>query len=371
MKSFWDKYSTLHCSYYRIPIDRESLFTGDYTYNCREFIIDHFHKGLKREAVENLIFENDFQEKYAENGKYTHTVDLYLLGILAQKTIANPVIQYVIDSIGYDVLHWYSFNHLWYLLCFYHDVSSCIERGFSENTENSVQKQLSYSLRQSNIIYDPYGNEVLGAKAERRKKRELAENYYLYRRDRGVIEHGIVGGYVFYNNLFNIWKKERAKAGRDSFKIGNVVWRKELFDLFAIISDVIIRHNMWTVAEGSKAAVVYREYELNDLIVSDKDPQKNKISFYEQPLHFLFYLLDSIEPIKRFEGNAQPRTILDNTYISFQSDSITLGWSANLEGIRGFGSWRKSIEELPDWLYVSLSDCWNNNRIREQRITFL
>ena len=148
-------------------------------------------------------------------------------------------------------------------------------------------------------------------------------------------------------------------------------WRKELFDLFAIISDVIIRHNMWTAEEGSKTAAVYREYGLNDLIVSDRAPKKNKICFHEQPLHFIFYLLDSIEPLKRFEGHAHPKRILDNTHIQFQNDSLTLGWTADLESIRGFGGWRKSIEELPDWLYVSLSDCWNNNRIREQRITFL
>ena len=371
MKSLWDRYSSQSTSYYDIAIDKEKLFTGNYAYSCKEFITDHFQKGLKKEAVENLIFENSFQEQYEAKGKHIHTVDLYLLGLLAQKSIEKPVMQYAVNSIKHDVNTWFSFKHLWYLLCFYHDISSCIESGSSENTDYSARKQLSYCLKQSHIQYKPYDNPVLGSPTERRKKRQLAENYYLYRRDCGKIEHGIVSGYLFYDNLFKIWEKARAKAGRDSFKVGNVVWRKELFDLFAIISDVIIRHNMWTAEENSNTANIYRDYGLDSLIVSNSDPKKNKTCFQEQPIHFIFYLLDSIEPLKRFDGNAQPKRVLGGIHIGFQPDSFTLGWTADLEGIRGFSDWRKSIEGLPDWLYVDLSDCCNNTRIREQRIKFL
>lgn len=371
MKSLWNSYSSLHQSCYSIPIQKQKLFGEDYNTNCWDFIEQHFIKGHKNHTIHNLFFEEDFWQQYEKNGKHVHMVDLYLMGILAEEILKVPIEQDVTTRLSSYSSSMCNFKHLWYLTCFYHDVASCIEKGFSEPTDNSLKKGLQYSLKQSHISSDPYNCLALGSQEEKRKKKKLAENYFIYRRDRGATEHGIVAGYLFYDNLVKTWKKKREKANADVFLEDNVIWRKEYIDLFALLSEVIIRHNMWTAKEGSKTAAVYREYGLDDLIISDTDPKKNRISFHEQPLHFLFYLLDSIEPIKRFEGNAHPRRILENIFICFQSECLTIGWTADLEGIRGFSNWRKSIEELPDWLYVSLSDCWNNARIREQRITFL
>ncbi|MDR0380571.1 MAG: hypothetical protein LBH86_01055, partial [Oscillospiraceae bacterium] len=64
-------------SYYEISIKPDELF-GDNNddSHCREFIQEHFEKGLKKKAL-----DFPFADEYITKGKHMHTVSLYLLGL--------------------------------------------------------------------------------------------------------------------------------------------------------------------------------------------------------------------------------------------------------------------------------------------------
>lgn len=116
-----------------------------------------------------------------------------------------------------------------------------------------------------------------------------------------------------------------------------------------VYGDCIASHNIFFPNQSYEG--IYSEYGLNELIKYHKP-----VKFDSNPLLFLLYLVDSIDPIKYFEQktNLKYDEILKSIKINFPSfNTIKLSIS-NLFGIRNeiIEEYIKRIEGLSDWLGI-------------------
>ena len=67
-------------------------------------------------------------------------------------------------------------------------------------------------------------------------------------------------------------------------------------------------------------------------------------------------LLDSIEPVKRFNTVLTAKDLLEKTDIIYSTESIKLCWDNDLKKLGNFWEWMKTIYTMPDWMQVSVED---------------
>jgi hypothetical protein len=97
----------------------------------------------------------------------------------------------------------------------------------------------------------------------------------------------------------------------------------------------------------------YEEASLDNLVVrSDLD----KLSLAEYPLQFMLCLLDTIEPIKRFE-NLAPDVVLKNIFLELHDNGLTLGWTPLIKEQPQFFDWLKPIATIGEWMQISGASC--------------
>lgn len=146
----------------------------------------------------------------------------------------------------------------------------------------------------------------------------------------GVLDHGILGGYMLFNNLVkNYVNKMANEPNKTEFIVDDRHCSIEQISLFAYMADCIVSHNIFFPNPSDKG--IYREYGLNELTKYHKP-----VKFKSNPLLFLLYLVDSIDPIKYFEQktNLKYDEILKSIKIDFPScNTIKLSIS-NLFGIK-------------------------------------
>mgnify|MGYP000956720083 FL=1 len=191
---------------------------------------------------------------------------------------------------------------IWFLMCLYHDM------GYKLENKTDLVKEY-YTLDkflQKNEIKEEYNIFKVY------KKKTLCENYYRYRaedryrttehgviKEHGVIDHGIAGGIILYNELVKNYYmvKEYSGSNEDSFEYSNRKFSKDNFKDYAKAAIGIIRHNMWYASDSDTCRTYYR-FGLNDLI----SESNNKICYTDDRLLFLLCLADTIEPLKRFRN---------------------------------------------------------------------
>lgn len=240
--SLLDAYYKLHKSYYNIDICARDLFNvnpGKEKANCRSFIRDHYEKGSKKEAL--CI---PWSDEYNEHGKHTHTVSLYLLGLLFENDLGVRIESNLKNLIPI-VEDWYEYKYTWFLTCLYHDVVSCIEHSALPKYPNEAQRQLAYYIGDLNIQYTPYSHLPLNpAVSLSRFSESLIHNYFRYRADSMVLDHGIVGGYYLFDRLTKNFIAKTSNHDWNEQKYyqdaNGLMWRLEHLDHFAYISDAII-----------------------------------------------------------------------------------------------------------------------------------
>lgn len=88
----------------------------------------------------------------------------------------------------------------------------------------------------------------------------------------------------------------------------------------------------------SSMKATYEEYGLNPLIVGRNG--KNKLSIAEYPLQFILCLLDTIEPVKRFQ-ELNPQDVLKLINVEFQNNGLKIEWDPELEKQEQFKDWKK------------------------------
>lgn len=276
--------------------------------DCLVFIQNHFEGGNKAEAL-NFPFQKEFEN----NGKHQHTVALYFLGLHLYDMFNEKLQEKLRTLILIDELdNWYDFKYTWFLTCLYHDTASCIEnlhRGFFCL---SKKRHWTYYLGKFDIRHTPYNHIPLRKGASLvRFSESLVKNYFYYRMDRGVLDHGIIGGYYLFDRLYKNFREQTKNndlnEGKNLIKNG-LSYRIEHLDHFAYIADAIICHNLWCAYEP-KVIETYKEYGLDPLIIGGDvlnnelfQVKYKRLNVKDYPLQFLLCLLDSIEPVKRFSG---------------------------------------------------------------------
>ncbi|MGI6172880.1 MAG: hypothetical protein ACOYI8_03165 [Christensenellales bacterium] len=325
--------------------------------SCYRFISEHYEKGEKGQA---LSFP--FKDKYKKNGKHQHTVSLYLMGLILKRTFTCMIKSKLGEFID-DLSEWYSYEYTWYLTCLYHDAASCIEQNDCETPQS-----LCGFLNKMDIRYYPGMPCFLGhrVKAPLRFSRDVISAYYNYRREINKSqEHGIIAGYLLYDKLlydFNSYTEKGTLLcnGVYTDRKKHLDCRFSHIDHFEYIADAIICHNIWLCTKETDIKN-YKKYGLNKLIVKSNG---DKLSIDKYPLQFLLCLLDTIEPIKRFD-KLPPEEVLKNISledISRQEDkkreyTLRLKWTSKIEKQGVFSRWRDSILDMESWLNVKVSPC--------------
>lgn len=349
-------------SYYGIEVNVNHLFLDRCAKNhCQSFIEDHFFSGGKEKAL-----DIPFLEMYNQSGKHIHTVSLYLLGCAMEEVFSSEIKQSVKKALNSEC-KWYEKNdffYSWFLTCLYHDVASCIETTIPFNASESF-KHLEFYLGKWNIRYTPFNHQPIKRTAALNCfSEELIKNYFYYMATKGEIDHGIIGGYLFFDkikkNYITNTQRKRDREEKGFLTIGKkgreIKWSIEHLDHFAYVADAIICHNLWTRNDGDRSEE-YEEFGLDPLIIkSDSD----RVDFSEFPLQFMLRLLDSLEPTKRFE-ELPPYAVLKNVYVSpKEGKGVKIGWRRCLENETGFERWFNTIKGLNKWMKVSVSDVEDN-----------
>ena len=339
MESLYKQYSELEKSYYEININSIQLFKPDMPEkSCRYFINRHMEKGNKRP-----VMFMPFKEQYKNKGKHEHTVSLFLLGLLLQKgdNEADKLLETHLKELM-DTGIWYDFKYTWFLGCLLHDIASCIEK--------------------ENVNRPKYSNSVFAHKPKRhgvvltRFSEETVNNYLKYR---GGYDHGIIGGDLVFDRLCKTFKRRTKDNDWNSnprFNIkkgGNyLLYCEEHLDHFAYIADAIICHNIWMSYDESTNKK-YEQHGLEKLIITK---QGDKLNLQKYPLQFILCLLDTIEPVKRFE-KLDSKTVLENVFIDIADGTIKIGCNSIIKQQPEFHKWFGNISELKEWMNVNVLEC--------------
>lgn len=368
------KYETLKKSYYEIDIAADNFFgkaNKDNLENCEKFIAAHLEKGGKDE-VHEIPWIREFQR----SNKHIHVVSLYLLGLTFQDSMSALIK----EEIGHFILShdWYDYKYTLFLTCLYHDIASNIECGKIPANPTEQKKHLTYYLGDNNIQYTIFDRELSGDTYHPRLSASLVKNYFYYRASCGECDHGILGGYYLFDRLY----KNFLKNTRNGVSTDNLLRRKEHIPHFAYISDAIICHNIWTaqsfdISESDRPKIeksieTYKCFGLSPLIYKSSE---DRLKFEEYPLQFLLCLLDTIEPIKRFNEGCidmypYPEDILNSIDISInvsnvrsQKFEITICWDAMVNNWSGFERWREGILKTSNWLHITVDENCSDNSV--------
>lgn len=401
--NLYDEYKKIDRKYYEEMIN----FRADFE-KPKNRIKGYFKSGNKENVVDD--FDN------LDELRLKHSMSLAYLGILIDENLKcyfkNGIRKGLNIRVSVNDTH-FEFNYVWNIICFYHDIGYNFESNknyiFKINNKNQKNKVSGYSCNKkyaesnSEICYDAkfsflynryfsnsfhqmfitsknntnknqlsfidyvrinndfdikieYIKNSGGYEKEQTLKnsnfyKSTIEKYYVYRKNEmGVFDHGILGGYMLFDNLVkNYVNKMANKPNKTKFDVDNMSYSIEQISLFAYMADCIVSHNIFFPNQSYEG--IYREYGLNELIEYDKP-----VKFDSNPLLFLLYLVDSIDPIKYFEQktNLKYDEILKSIDIDFPScNTIKLSIS-KLFGIKDeiIEKYIRRIEGLSDWLGI-------------------
>lgn len=300
----YDEYLNIFCgrnNWFRFS-NRKNTIIDDFLFeslfkekNSNNFIRSiYFHEGLS-----NVINKINFPK----NRDY-HTVSAFLFGILLKNRLTLSMKK--LPRICGDYNN--SFIYFWSMVCLSHDITYYIEN----NSKNYIDKCKSIDdfIVNFNLKYNLLDNSKYG---------NLLRNYYNYRVDSSIIDHGITCGLIVYDFLMRDYNKhtEFKKQNPNCIIITEDDWKYSArFPEYALkIAETIARHNLWAATD--KTIEKYKEYELFELI--PKATGFSKISYSEDDsLLFLLGLVDTLDPIKAFaESDKECYEVLKNINVSF------------------------------------------------------
>ena len=186
--------------------------------------------------------------------------------------------------------------------------------------------------------------------------------YYKYR---GKSDHGIYAGYQLNRKLKS--NLDEILNGEEVVIRNNLSWSKKDIKYYDFASSAIIKHNIWLanrnrVSEVQKKRVnEYESKDLNPFIISNKDRMK----FEDNPLLFILFIIDSIEPIKIFNKNRNEHNknnynnLLSNILININQKSITLRYADSFKSIGCFTFCE--AKQMETWLDVTVTQKCNED----------
>lgn len=401
--TLYKQFCELNIKYYLDNKDLEKDFSLS-----KEQINHFFDMAEKRSVVEDF---NNMDEMRSH-----HSMSLLYLGVLINSKL-NLNMKIRIANQDFE------FNYFWSILCFYHDLGYEAENHnsfyFKINQKN--KRYLRYPLPSSNIIckdfslifkypqffnksiiflakskfpflvssHNQFNTRFFELKQKDFERTDEIENikvllnkdiveirhrffsekevssYYKYRfAEFGVFDHGIVGGYIFFDSIMKCYFK--SYKARDfvedsvlSFFKNYKYFCVEQIPMFAYIADCIVSHNIFFPSNETKE--LYEEYSLLSL---DK---KKKISLRNNPVLFILELLDTIDPIKFFSKPGYSYEVIDIlksfNWIFENEKVIIISLSKiNVFSIFEYENYVNHINSIETWLDVSIIK--NKNAIK-------
>lgn len=312
---------------------------------AKDFISKYFGSGQKGSAVGNIgkAWDND-------SPRPVHTVLLYLLFLLLYKD--KRIGQKIYNKIkGFKTVENDNNFHLrfFFLLCLYHDYGYYIE----EKRKEIPAFNASYC--EFDIL-----NSIKGTYFKTPYTKENIKKYFYYRR---LSEHGISGGTLLCKRLKDNFNKaaEMAEAQEENeFQYpDNIQWNKKKdFSFYDFISSIIIKHNIWYAVDAD--SISKYNNVLKDFII--KQDGSNRLSFKDDPILFLFCLLDSIEPSKKLNvypegksGSLGIKSLLENFYFEVNSYSLCCEIIIKLNDSIHAPGYSHSIKSLEEWMNLTVS----------------
>ncbi len=381
----------------------------NYYYNLRDILSPTLTIEEVRRSIENYFNQGGKSGvfKFCGNNKLDeyrtqHSFSIYLLGIYLMKIIVDNVSlkdKIISQFTSISNVNDQRISFYWFLTTLYHDVGYYFENNpkYIDYSLNRIRKmnwtglklyQDSYKvdLRTKLLRWNSFskyinrnfdlkrftlesinkGKVIYNYETMIDNDKTLVEKYYNYCKDRfGKINHGITGGEMLFSYLeesfLKAYEKKFVEAIFDAKEIpkieyftdDNLIWQIELFDVYRLISDVIITHNVWGVPK-EEDSMYYKEYGLTDLKYFQK-----KISL-KNPLLFVLCLVDAIDPYKFFSDRIKPLSISEvfsEIDIIIDKGGFIISGPLNyIEIIRD--------SKLQNWLNVEVEPDNPNKRIR-------
>ncbi len=380
---------------------------------ANKFIERYFTAGRKNFA---LSFNYDEQYQMPQE-RAIHTVSGFFLGLLIENCING------IDTLSVDSPNYYPFSYLWFLTFLYHDYGYCVterddcpiqfpehapipnEYGnyksritiYEYNALSQIKAKLGIDLspfspspfprcyehsRQPNIEhallreltqrnYTIQGNPKLRFRGgytirEHRYTSSVVTRYMNYCiNEFKHVDHGIVGGYLFYDRMIKNYMMAYLSATREEntfvdlsdFHYQYRHFCSEQLKIFSYISDCILSHNIWKQPDDKRE--IYKQYNMDDLFSENF----KSISYEENPLLYILVVTDSIEPVKIYQKedkHLSAEQIINAINIEFIPKSHTLKFSS-CSNIVDIGILHQKAKGLESWTSVKCSALRDGN----------
>lgn len=345
-----------------------------------------------------------------------HTVSGFFLGLLIENCLSGTTPIFLDDSDPF------LFSYLWFLTFLYHDYGYCVTEGENcfvqysrraptpetcpENCKFHEYIPLQTINKKLDIIFSPFrqfthsrphvrapqDSEIsmsdLVAKlvqpdnaasdhtelrfsngsiinGPQYPKLTVARylNYCINTRQR--VDHGIVGGYLFYDRMVKNYLLAYIGSTNDfsveqdikKFSYNGLKFHKEQLAVFSYIADCILSHNIFKQPTNMKA--LYEEYRLTPLL---KENFKN-ISFESNPLLYILAISDTLEPIKIYrqhDANLSAQVIAEAINIEYAPGTHKLRFSSN-SGAVNIRLLHQKAKELTDWTSATCTNIRNGS----------
>lgn len=312
------------------------------TFSNKDTLYNIFREIMATNQKEGVDFE--FLD-LIKHDKKRHSFSVFLIGlkIFAQNNLLNTACTNKIEEIRnkIDTDFKITFEYIWLMVCLYHDLGSSLEQN-PEQLFRFKTKSLSANIQ----FYFPHRNvfDIVVYKNNWRR-------YFNYRLSKSVLDHGILGGLLFYTELKKKYKELRKDKPDDFFIThNNIGWSKKLLEqVHGYVAWIIISHNMWFINESDeeKKKKEYKDNKLDELIIKNEQ----RLFIDSDPFLFLLCLIDSIDPIKKLvtEENSVDK-ILKEIEIEINKDKIMLGLLDIPEQAKE--KYIEAIKDLEKWLGV-------------------
>lgn len=289
----------------------ESLFGLEE--NARCFIESYFQSGDKLPVLYD-------EHVLGMNGRWTHTLSVFLLGIVISKLLNIDILENINGNRKY-LYHWY-------LTCLYHDYGYTIE--------NKSNEYIPFKCTIRSLF------DRLGGKHYLRMKNGDAEfsnlvrhKYHNFCIERNFINHGIIGGLLLYSHLLeNLYNKISQHDGIKDFYENGLHYSINQKKDFAICADAIIAHNIW----------------FNVSPISDLNLTADNKHTYKHWLTALLVLCDTLEPIKAFKC-CNPISILENIEFEIDTNNNSLTIFGN-NSCYIYEDYIEKCRSIQDWTYL-------------------
>lgn len=318
----------------------------------REFIVEYFSTGGKESVISQFIDEID-------DMRSNHMVSAFFVGILLKEKLCPNL------EIESRYPENFQFSYIWFLVSLFHDMGYVQENDWTkkyvyekraeEDKRNNemIRRKLGPMgrLKQCNdfgvlfmtkhVFYDAYstaGTEyrerIEGIKFNNgilvKKSLYKKETIFKYlefckmHQDIKHYDHGIVGGFWLYDSWYRNYCKKYSLQQNiediidfDNFTYGDLHFSKEQHYIFAYLADCIISHNIWPATENTNE--IYKECQLEELTLE----KFKKIHFADNPILYILALVDTIEPVKIYDGlNLTMDEIWRGVEIIFKPDKV-------------------------------------------------